>query len=434
MFQPPQNKKRFTLLENLTSVPRLRLLSLILLGIWVIVYLNYHISSKSLVNEKGVVIGSDFITFYLAGTIIKEKGGERIYNPDYQKQVQDQILAPDKMEGLLFFINPPWVAVIYSVYAYLPYRLAFHLHTMTMVFCFIGGVWALRPHLRAISSHWWIAGLLGMLWFPMIKTITGGQNAAMIFLLLCCGYSALIKNKSNWAGLSFGLLLFKPQYAFPIIGLLALRKKWKILAVVISIGGIQYFLGAYFCGFAWPFKMLNAINDSYRIHERMASGATHISILEAIDYSLIRPLHQFTTNEQIIKFVHFFGYLLVGSGIVTLAVIWRKVEFQRDDFGLFWAFTIAAILLISLHTQYYDASLLFLSVILILDYQLFKGYPITSIQRMLLFIPFFLFPLYHISEIIHFQPLIILPTYICWWAIKLIRSENRFTPMVRKIK
>ena len=430
MFQPPQNKKRFTLLENLTSVPRLRLLSLILLGIWIIVYLNYHISSKSLVNEKGVVIGSDFITFYLAGTIIKEKGGGKIYNPDYQKQVQDQILAPEEIKGLLYFINPASVAVIYSIFSFLPYRVAFHTHTIMMTIFFMLGMLVLKSQLKSISSNWWIAGLIGIVWMPMMHTIIGGQNAALSFFLLCWGYVATIKNNQGNAGLALGLLLFKPQYAVPLLGLLLLRKKWKTFAVAFLVGVGHYFLGAFFCGWDWPIKMFDSVGGLYRAQESIAGGATHISISEVIDFSVIQPLEKFKVDAVLIKLVHYFGYGIIGSVVAFLIYFWRKAEPGRDDFGLFWAVAISGTLLISLHTQYYDVSLLVLPVLLILDFQLMKGYFPNNYQRIILLALFLFYPAHKISNYIHFQPLFIFPIYIFSWSIwELNYGKNSNRPL-----
>jgi hypothetical protein len=416
LSQPPHDKQRYALLNKLTSGPRLRLLAIIFLGIWIIIYLSYHISSKSLINDKGIVTGGDFITFYLAGTIIKEKNGEKIYDPAFQKQIQDQVLAPEKINGLLYYINPPSVAVLYSAFSFLPFRVAAHLHTLLMSLFFILGMLFLKQQLKGFSANWWVAGLLGMLWMPMMHTIVGGQNAGLTFFLLSWSYVATVKNQQGIAGLSLGLLLFKPQFAVPFIGLLLLRGKWRTLAVAFLIGACHYFLGALYCGWDWPVKMLESIGNLYREQERIAGGITHISIMEVIDFSIIQPLEKVKVDGGFVKIVYYLGYGLVGSVICFLIMVWKKAVPQRDDFQLYWALATAGTLLISLHTQYYDLSLLILPVLLILDFQLLQGYSPGNFERIMLIVGFISYPMNEISNYIHFQPLFILPICVFAWS------------------
>ncbi len=424
MGQPCQKKEGFVLLKNITSISRLRLLCMVFLIIWGIVYLNYHISSESLINDKGVVIGGDFVTFYFAGKIIKEKNGEKIYDPAYQKQVQDQILAPEKIKGLLYYINPPSVAVAYSFFPFLPYRVAYHLHTLIMILFFVLGILILKPQLKGFSSNWWVAGLLGMVWFPMMHTIIGGQNAALTFFLLSWGYVEIVKNRQGIAGVPLGLLLFKPQYAVPLLGLLILRKRWRTFAVAFLIGAGHYFLGAFFCGWDWPLRMLDSVGNLYHSQERIAGGTTHISIVEVIDFSLIQPLENLQVEERFLTFIYCIGYGIVGGVVLCLIMLWRKAIPQREDFRLFWALATAATLLISLHTQYYDLSLLILPVLLILDFQLLRGYSASNFQRIMLLVGFIFYPIYGFSQYIHFQPLALVPVCVFAWAYWEIRKQR----------
>ncbi len=417
MLSPFQEKEKRSIIEKITSKNRLRLLAVIFFGIWIVSYIGYHISTKNLVNNQGVVIGGDFITFYLAGKIIQEGKGSIIYDPEYQKQVQNQILAPEKMKGLLYFINPASVAVICSVFSFLPYRVSFHIHTLMMAILFVLGMVILKPQLRGMSSDWWVAALLGMSWMPMMHTIIGGQNAALSFFLLCWGYAAIVKNQQKIAGLALGLLLFKPQYALPLLGLLVLRKKWQMVAVALLIGVGHYLLGAFYCGWDWPMKMWDSMSGLYRAQERIAGGATHISVMEVLDFSIIQPLEKSKGYETLIKFIQYFGYGIIGSLVLFLIIIWRKANPQHDDFRLFWSLAISGSLLISLHTQYYDLSLLVLPVLLIIDYQLVRKYFSNNYQRIILIVLFVAYPAHRISSYIHIQLLFFIPIYIFLWAL-----------------
>lgn len=418
-FRPKENR---SLVEKITAPKRLRLLAVGILGIWAFSYIGYHISNKNLVSGPGVIMGGDFITFYAAGKIIQEGKGSRIYDPGFQKQVQDEILAPEKTEGLLYYINPPSVAVWYRVLSFFPYRAAVHLHTLIMGLFFILGLFVLKPHLKGFSSDWWAAGLLGMVWLPMAHTIIGGQNAALAFFLLSWGYIATVKNQQGMAGLALGLLLFKPQFAVPLLGLLLLQKKWRTVGVAFLIGAGHYCIGALYSGWDWPLKMLDSIGGLYRAQERIAGGTTHISILEVIDFSVIQPLEKIKADGSLIKIISGLGYGVVGGLVLFLISVWRKAAPGADDFRLFWALATAGTLLISLHTQYYDLALLVLPVLLILDYQLLRGRPVGNFERIMLILGFLSYPVHEISRYIQFQPLFIIPLTVFIWAYWKIRN------------
>ncbi len=424
MLQPLHVKKGHSIIEKLTRKERLRLLAIIILGIWAFTYVGYHISTKRLVNNQGVPLGGDFITFYFAGQIIQGKNGPAIYDPEYQKQVQNQILAPEEMKGLLYFINPASVAVIYSLFSFLPYRIAFHTHTVIMVLFFIVGMLILKSQLKGISSDWWVAGMLGLVCPPMMHTIIGGQNAALAFCLLSWGYVATVTNQQGIAGLAFGLLLFKPQYAVPLLGLLLLRGKSKIFAVALLVGVGHYIVGALFCGWDWPIKMLDSVSGLYRAQERLAGGTTHISILEVLDFSIIQPLENYGVDSVLISIVRYSGYGLIGGVVGVIIFLWRKSNAGEHEFALLCALAISGTLLISLHTQYYDLSLLVLPVILILNYNLVKGYPLNNYQRLILIALFLSYPLHRTSVYIHFQPLFLIPVYIFFWSVWQIKGKK----------
>jgi hypothetical protein len=147
--------------------------------------------------------------------------------------------------------------------------------------------------------------------------------------------------------------------------------------------------------------------------------------MEVLDYSVIQPMERLAAAQWVIRLITVSGYGIVGLFIIYLIRAWRRADPRRYDFGLFWALATSATLLISLHAQYYDISLLFLPILQIINHQLLLGHPITFRQRLILIAVFMLYPLHPISGVLRFQPLILLPIGVCWWAGKLIQHQDR---------
>ena len=412
-----------TLISNLTSPSKLRFFSIAVIFIIVGIYVTHHARADRLVNEKGVVQGRDFMAFYTAGKMINEGNGKELYNPIIQYKTQHEILAGENWKGLNYYISPASVAVLYSIFARFPYLIVFHVHTLLMTGFFLTGIFFLKPHLNHMPKSWGIIGLLGMIWLPMSHTIMAGQNAALVFMLLSLAYSATLGNQSWKAGLALGLLLFKPQFAMPLLGLLMLQKHYLtiIAALLVAIG--HYLLGGFYCGWDWPIKMASAISTFYSPEEKIASGFSHISILEVLNYSIISPWERIGANSWIIDSIKACGYGLILIFVGYLIWICRKTNINKPNYALFWAMTISANLLISLHTQYYDVAILLLPILLIVNHQLKNGQPITPFQRFILMLVFFSFPIYNISKLIGFQPLILLPIGIFYLAKKLFYKD-----------
>lgn len=418
--------RRFRFANYLTSGPVLGMIGVALAIGWCAGFVVHHVSARGLVDQNNIVLGRDFMAFYVGGSIVVQGDGSRLYEPELQQATQNTVVAPEKLEGLSYFINPASVAVAYSLLARLPYLSAFYLHTALMMACFFAGMHLLRPHLATGSLHWLTIALVAACWMPMMHTITGGQNAALSFLLLAAAYVATVDQKQWLAGLSLGLLLFKPHYAVPVLGLLLLRGQWRTLCIAGVVGVGHYIVGALFCGWDWPVLMADQLGSYYRQAEDATNSATHMSLLEVLDYSVIQPLGG---GESVAGLIHLCGYAVLGLVVVYLIWVWRHADPGRPDFGLYWALVTAATLVLSPHAQYYDGALLILPVVLILSHICRANLAVSANARLTLVVLYVAyFPLVYLPvwfEWFRFQPVFLVPIGVCAWSVALIKRSRR---------
>ena len=73
---------------------------------WCVGFVYYHAQADRLVDANNIVLGRDFMAFYLAGSIVNDGHGERVYEPALQQTTQDAILGAEKLRGLSYYINP----------------------------------------------------------------------------------------------------------------------------------------------------------------------------------------------------------------------------------------------------------------------------------------------------------------------------------------
>jgi glycosyl transferase family 87 len=406
-----------SVIERLTSPARLRLMAGVFGALLLAAFVMRHATAERMVEPDGAVIGRDFLAFYTAGQIVRMGRGAELYGFGLQTRLQARLIAPEKPQGTAYFTNPAPVAAAYSLLARLPYLPAFYLHTALMAVLVFLGVWTLRGHLPALGRHWKVAALLGLLWLPMMNAVTGGQNSALAFALMAVAYAAWCDNRPGAAGVALGLLLFKPQFALPLIGLMALRREIRLLASAGATGLMGYLVGALACGWTWPGRMVDALRF-FHDQEGLANGPWLISLTEAWDYSVIRAMPGIAGTGLALALT--FIPWIIALTLLAFLGYWWHTRAAENGWPIAWALAVAITLLVSPHTQHYDVALLLLPVLLLLDRTQSGGASPTPMLRLVLLLGFFVYPIaLWAAPTLHVQALVLLPAAVAWWAISL---------------
>jgi len=397
----------------------LRAVGVIGCAAWTLAFMIFVFNISKPVDETGHEVGGDFFHFYAAGRLLLEGRGHELYDMRAQQDAQRRILDDPTFNKLALYINPPTLAAAIAPLSALPYAVAFTLYSLLMLAAFLAAMHRLRPWLPALHSQWATVVMLGLCFYPIVRTITGGQNTALTLLLLCGAYAALREGKALQAGLWIGLLGYKPQMALLLSLLLAFRRQWRCVGAAAIVAVVHYGVGAIFCGFRWPMEMIDAL-ERYRPLETIASGYSHISWMEVCRFSMSEP------------WSHWSGSALVLSTAVLTLWFWRRARPREANFAVHWAMAIPATLLISPHAQFYDAGLLLISVLLIVDTRLRNGGTVSNFSCIVLAVAFLLFPAYLLAQWIGFQPLVLLPVSVWLWSASMLVGRSSLFPNWRR--
>ena len=179
----------------------------------------------------GQVVGGDYVNFYVAGSTLQKGEVTRLYDFEYQKKFQEEIVG--KAIGRQTpFITPPFFAWIFVPLSLLPYILSFTTWSLAGLLC----LW--------LSLHWIDVAQPGrkfgwaLTWFPVFASISFGQNSLLSLGLLSLTYLLWSRERRWLAGLVCSLVLYKPQLAMGVgfLWLLEWRRDWQALAG-LAIGG-----------------------------------------------------------------------------------------------------------------------------------------------------------------------------------------------------
>jgi Glycosyltransferase family 87 len=391
-----------SLLERL-----LAMVALASLG-WLIA-IPVHVYRSPLLTPHRTPVGGDFISFYAAAGMILDGRGDEIYQPAQLQREQVRIVGDTAFRGVCAFQNPPLIAVALAPLAALPFRAALLIYTGLNLAALALTVRLLRPHLPNLARFEPAAIGAALLFYPLLTTTTGGQNAPLTLLLLTWSCTALRGGNERLAGIALGLLSYKPQFGV-ILGLLLLASgRWRVAMYAALVAALHYAVGAWACGAEWPLALLAAIRAYWPL-EHDHNGTAVIGLIEVCEQVLPRAIAHSTGISLSI---------LVLAWTALLADRCRRVALP----AALWAGAVAAALLVSPHTLWYDCAILVLPAALLVEQSLARGRT-TLLGSAFLASWLLAAPAFHFRDAIGWQPLVLLPAGVLAWASSILLSSR----------
>ena len=199
-----------------------------------LVSISFGPGNMDLANQ---VIGTDYIQFYTSGITLRQDHADKLYDFDYQLQLELQIAGPD-LVNFHANLTPPFFAWLFVPLSALPYGWSF----VTWSILSLAG---LLSSLKILGvTKFWPTFLWTLCWFPVFAVISFGQNSVIAVFGLSATYHLWKRNHTFLAGLVASLVLFKPQLIIgvSILWLIRWRRDWRALlglatgaAVLISL-------------------------------------------------------------------------------------------------------------------------------------------------------------------------------------------------------
>lgn len=196
-----------------------------------------------------IPFGLDFMVFYSAGILVDQHHPELLYDLPTINALEHSIAAREGTnlgEALGPWWNPPFYAWVFVPLSHLPFSNALTAWVALNVICALAAVAILCRMLaragetgelaiqrkRSLLDDLATFGLVPALLFlsmPFIYSMTHGQNACMSLLLMTITVALWRNRRAVWAGAIAGLLLYKPQLALFLSGVLVLDLGWRAL-------------------------------------------------------------------------------------------------------------------------------------------------------------------------------------------------------------
>ena len=245
-------------------VLKTRLLTYSLFGLIVVLAYLYGsvIASRGLHNHALV---ADYTGFLLGSALLAEghAPASELYSIPIQTTVQQQLLAGSGIhfpDGLLPFVNPPYVAMLATPLYYLSPELGFMLWDGLQLAAVLLSLWILGAMLP--SQYRYLLWLGAFAFLPLYQSLVEGQISPTLLLAIVLLWRCLrVGSSADWpAAASLAILLLKPQLLPPFLLYLLYRRNWRALGGFTIISAVVYLLAAFISGWDWPFRYLNLLN------------------------------------------------------------------------------------------------------------------------------------------------------------------------------
>jgi hypothetical protein len=241
---------------------RLFAASAIALATWVVLIAYLLAMRHGTLDLYGRPLGTDFSDVYAAGRMALDGRAAEAWTWPAHYAVQQQIHGDPHVPFYGWHYPPPFLLVA-SLLALLPYLAALALWQATT----LAGAAAL---VRAIVPG--RLALLATLGAPVVFVCLGHGHNGFLTAALFGGALLILDKRPFLAGLVFGCLVYKPQFALLIPPLLLVTLNWRaVLGACVSAGAL---IGATLVIWGWP--VWQAFLDSLPLTRRVVieSGDT----------------------------------------------------------------------------------------------------------------------------------------------------------------
>jgi hypothetical protein len=306
-----------------------------------------------------VKLGGDFPQFYVAASILQEPGPPALYDLRLQERRFREI-RPAEAELRLPFIYPPWVALLFSPLAGLPYAWAYAAWSAASLALYLAGIMVLLRWFRPDAGNDRATMVLMALSFEpfLFETLIGGQVTSIGFFALAAAIDCDVRRRPFLSGLFLSLCLYKPNLLTLIVPMLVCSCRWRALGGLAAGGSLVTAVTALVAG---P-SVLTDYAAVARYFTRLYMSST--DVLRAWKYVDLRSATTLLTGSPSIGLL----FLVICTCLVgpVLVLRWRRdARSAAREPGLVWAVTIAWTLLLNVYVPFYDCTLAVLPLLLL---------------------------------------------------------------------
>jgi hypothetical protein len=306
------------------------------------------------VDRAGRFKGTDYIYFYVMGSLISEGRADALYDPDAHLAEGRRRIDPQLNLYAPYSNYGPQVAAAFAPLSRLTFgqSLAIFLILTALAFALsVWLVWSISPALRSYGALVAVLAAGAPAFFTLIRY---AQLSGLSLLLLSLALAALVRDRRFLAGVFIGLMVFKPQLGVVLALVMILAGEWRIVAGAAAAGSAE--LAA-----AWLVGGSNVMRQYVDVLVTLARDPSLVQIYPGEVHSL-RGLAHLLNGSSV--------FLSVVTTVALVAAVWLGVRTWKSGMPLTvkWGLLVVLTVLASPHLLTYDLILLTIPLLVFADW------------------------------------------------------------------
>lgn len=308
------------------------------------------------------ILPADFIYYYGDGRIANQYPLAQFYDYRLQTGIYNEIYPlKNGVYGMQPY--PPFIPLFFSLYARLPFGVAFGAWMATSLLLYLIGVWAVARETFLGEPFKVSISLCGALaFYPFfVGTLINGQPTAVAVCAVALSYVLERRERPYVSGLALSLLAFKPTLCVLLVPMLLITRRWKQLyGFVTGVTALALVSTAIGGWGVWP-----AYARYLGVYKRVLSLGDRLGMPLAKHVDIGSCLLAISGGRSVIAAPAV--AVIAGAVVIVLGILgWKSSRRGRAVRGLVWAAAITWTLLVNAYVPIYDASLAAIAVVLTL--------------------------------------------------------------------
>jgi alpha-1,2-mannosyltransferase len=260
---------------------RMRLWSLAMLFSFAVAIVYLFMTSHGGLDYKGRPLGTDYSNVYAAGRAALQGHAALPFDPAGQYHAEQAIFG--RATPFYGWHYPPYFLLLAAPLATLPYLASlvlWQLATLALYFAALHRLLRNGPVPALAADKLWPIIALGFT--AVFVNLTHGHNGFLTTALLAFGLAFLDK-RPLLAGVMFGLLAYKPQFAILIPLVLAASGRWRVFAsAAATVALLTIAVTVIFGADVWPAFLASSHFTRVAVLEQGGTGFNKIQSVFAV--------------------------------------------------------------------------------------------------------------------------------------------------------
>ena len=378
--------------------------------LWSVCLVDY--AKPGIIDRAGNIKFQDFLQFPISARLIASGHADQLYDDQVLAREIHATIGRDTSVYLQYFYGPQ-VALPFIPLASLPFLAQAAIWVALSLLMYFVSIYLIWKRCAALRPYRALVAICALAYPPLFHFFMRGQLSVVLLVCFTAAYLAFFSERDFLAGVTLGLLAFKPQFLVAIPLILLLAQAWKALAGVVISAATQLALTSLYFG--------RDVMQAY--FARLLHSASHPGSTELIFSPIqMHSLHSFWELLIPSRPGVWALYVLTSFAVTGIAAsIWKS----SAPLALRFSALMFAAVLVNPHLYIYDLLALAPAFLLLTDWSLDN--PLHSAKPaldVLLYLAFLL-PLFGpLAHWTHLQLSVVVFAALLWTLRRLQLSEE----------